>query len=157
MAMQSGVVSAVGGPQGLPLLAESVRQPREPTSAVGFPCGGGGCRFRTEGRGGSQHTVRAATTATGLRRLFLCFCFLEKVCGGPLLLLPGLPLRVLAGSVAAVGSRTPRSWAAPRQGTGTVLAGATGRGTFPPPGGEDHGGARGGPRPGKQGCGPRDT
>jgi hypothetical protein len=34
--VQPGVVSAVRGPQGLPLLAESVRQPREPASAVGF-------------------------------------------------------------------------------------------------------------------------
>jgi hypothetical protein len=30
MPMQSGVVSAIRGPQGLPLLAESVHQPREP-------------------------------------------------------------------------------------------------------------------------------
>jgi len=78
------------------------------------------------------------------------FFLFGEVCGGPLLLLPGLPLRVLAGSVAAVGSRTPRSWAAPRQGTGTVLAGATGRGTFPPPGGKDHGAQRSGPRPGNE-------
>ena len=34
MEMQPGVVSAVRGPQGLPLLAESVRQPRQPASAV---------------------------------------------------------------------------------------------------------------------------
>ena len=81
------------------------------------------------------------------------FCFLGEVRGDPLLLLPSGLLscfRVLAGSVAAVGSRTPRSWAAPRQGTGTVLAGATGRGTFPPPGGKDHGAQRSGPRPGNE-------
>src|ERR1035437_7918255 len=149
MPMQSGVVSEYAAHKVFLFLLNQFVNRVSPRALWASPVGVA-CRFRSEGRGGSQHTVRAATTATGLRRLFLCFCFLEKVCGGPLLLLPGLPLRVLAGSVAAVGSRTPRSWAAPRQGTGTVLAGATGRGTFPPPGGKDHGAQRSGPRPGNE-------
>ena len=42
---------------------------------------------------------RTATAATCFRRLLLCFLFLERVCGGPLLSLPGL-LSLCAGGQA---------------------------------------------------------
>src|ERR1039457_6587052 len=45
METQSGVVSAVRGPQSLPLLAESVRQPLSPRALWAFPVGGGGGGF----------------------------------------------------------------------------------------------------------------
>src|ERR1035437_10191065 len=105
MPMQSGVVSAVGGPQGLPLLAESVRQPREPTSAVGFPCGGG-VQVPVRGPGRKPAHSMSGHDGNGSPQTLLVLLFLEKFYGVRLLLLPGLPLRVLAGSVAAVGSRT---------------------------------------------------
>ena len=112
--------------------------------------GGGGLWPRAERKLAHRESGNGGN---GSSQTLSVFCFLGEVRGDPLLLLPSGLLscfRVLAGSVAAVGSRTPRSWAAPRQGTGTVLAGATGRGTFPPPGGKDHGAQRSGPRPGNE-------
>src|ERR1035437_8370233 len=111
--------------------------------------GGGGLWPRAERKLAHRESGNKSNGSGETLPVFFLF---GEVCGGPLLLMPGLQssFRVLAGSVAAVGSRTPRSWAAPRQGTGTVLAGATGRGTFPPPGGKDHGAQRSGPRPGNE-------
>src|ERR1035437_5359544 len=49
------------------------------------------------GAGASQHTgASTATAATGLRRLFLCFCFFSEVFGDPLAVLPGPPSRPVA-------------------------------------------------------------
>ena len=52
---------------------------------------------------------RAATSATGLYGLFLCFCFLGEVSADPLLLLPGVGLpfcsRVLAKPCCRIGRR----------------------------------------------------
>jgi hypothetical protein len=81
--------------------------------------GGGGLWPRAERKLAHRESGNGGNASS---QTLSVFCFLGEVRGDPLLLLPGLPLRVLAGSVAAVGSRTPRSWAAPRQGTGTVLA-----------------------------------
>src|ERR1035437_5684198 len=140
MPMQSGVVSAVGGPQGLPLLAESVRQPREPTSAVGFPCGGG-VQVPVRGPGRKPAHSKSGNDGNGSPQTLPVFLFLEKVSGDRLLALPVRPpvlLRVLVGSVAAVGSHKPRrrSGPAPAQSDGAGVGGAeTGPATFPDPGG----------------------
>src|ERR1035437_8576792 len=140
MPMQSGVVSAVGGPQGLPLLAESVRQPREPTSAVGFPCGGG-VQVPVRGPGRKPAHSKSGNDGNGSPQTLPVFLFLEKVSGNRLLALPVRPpvlLRVLVGSVAAVGSHKPRrrSGPAPAQSDGAGVGGAeTGPATFPDPGG----------------------
>jgi hypothetical protein len=48
------------------------------------------------GAGASQHAGRAATAATGLRRLFQCFSFFSEVSGDRLPVLPGLPSRPVA-------------------------------------------------------------
>jgi hypothetical protein len=138
--MQSGVVSAVGGPQGLPLLAESVRQPREPTSAVGFPCGGG-VQVPVRGPGRKPAHSKSGNDGNGSPQTLPVFLFLEKVSGDRLLALPVRPpvlLRVLVGSVAAVGSHKPRrrSGPAPAQSDGAGVGGAeSGPATFPDPGG----------------------
>src|ERR1019366_1041064 len=90
MPMHSGVVSAVGGPQGLPLLAESVRQPREPTSAVGFPCGGG-VQVPVRGPGRKPAHSKSGNDGNGSPQTLPVFLFLEKVSGDRLLALPLFP------------------------------------------------------------------
>jgi len=121
-------VSAVGGPQGLPLLAESVRQPREPTSAVGFPCGGG-VQVPVRGPGRKPAHSKSGNDGNGSPQTLPVFLFLEKVSGDRLLALPVRPpvlLRVLVGSVAAVGSHKPRRRSGPapaqRDGAGANRA-----------------------------------
>ena len=72
------------------------------------------------GAGASQHAGRAATPATVLRRLFLCFCFSRRspvtrcrCCQGR----PPVLLRVLVGSVAAVAVAQAKTAEWPRANT----------------------------------------
>jgi hypothetical protein len=124
--MQSGVVSAVGGPQGLPLLAESVRQPREPTSAVGFPCGGG-VQVPVRGPGRKPAHSKSGNDGNGSPQTLPVFLFLEKVSGDPLLPLQGPPTCPVSVSWKAArlpwGSHKAKTaeWP-PRQHSVTALA-----------------------------------
>src|SRR5665647_954162 len=86
MPMQSGVVSAVRGPQGLPLLAESVRQPREPTSAVGFAAGMAAASVPKR-----QLTKTPSNKSNGSPQTVPVFFFFGEGCGDPLLVLPSVP------------------------------------------------------------------
>src|SRR5664279_3124223 len=90
MPMQSGVVSAVGGPQGLPLLAESVRQPREPTSAVGFPCGGG-VQVPVRGPGRKPAHSKSGNDGNGSPQTLPVFLFFRKGLWRPVAFVAGPP------------------------------------------------------------------
>jgi len=123
--MQSGVVSAVGGPQGLPLLAESVRQPREPTSAVGFPCGGG---VQVPVRGPGSKPARGKSGNDGNRSpqtLPVFFVFLgglrRPVAGVARAALPSCCVCWRAVPLLC-GSHKPRRRVAPRQHSVAALA-----------------------------------
>ena len=70
----AGTLGGTGIPHRVPWLGRSV-----PTKAAGIPW---------LPNGESHLTQEAATPATGLYRLFLCFCFLGEVSSDPLLLLP---------------------------------------------------------------------
>src|ERR1017187_872767 len=108
------------------------------------------------GAGASQHAGRAATPATVLRRLFLCFCFSRRspvtrcrCCQGR----PPVLLRVLAGSAAAVRVAQTKATGGPTpaQRGGAGAGGVeTGPATFLDPGGRSREAQRSGFSPWKR-------
>src|ERR1035437_6324075 len=112
MEMQPGVVSAVRGPQGLPLLAESVRQPRQPASAVwASPLG---WRRQRHVRPDAPHRKRPhekTRRRETLRRVICECCSLARYASGVV----GNGLQALPDAGAAQGRKPPRPATQPRE------------------------------------------
>src|ERR1035437_2786574 len=114
METQSGVVSAARGPQSLPLLAESVRQPLSPRALWAFPVGVAAASGPTLERKPVHR--ESGNKSNGSPQTLFVFLFLEEVFGDPLPVLPGW-------ASSPVSSRNaPRRALAPRKRGGSAAA-----------------------------------
>ena len=107
-------MSAVRGPQSLPLLAESVRQPLSPRALWAFPVGVAAASGPTLERKPVHR--ESGNKSNGSPQTLFVFLFLEEVFGDPLPVLPGW-------ASSPVSSRNaPRRALAPRKRGGSAAA-----------------------------------